>query len=81
MLNGYPELMDQAKRRGIHFGTAALPGRDGPAKGGVGVTDWMMAFKHDGDQAAVRTFSTSSTTTRTSLTSPPATTGSPSPRR
>lgn len=56
MLNGYPELMDQAKRRGIHFGTAPLPGRDGPVKGGVGVTDWMMAFRHDGDQAAVRTF-------------------------
>jgi multiple sugar transport system substrate-binding protein len=56
MLNGLPTLMERALENGIHFGTAPIPGRDGPLKGSVGVTDWMMAFRHDGHQAAVRTF-------------------------
>ncbi len=56
ILNGHPTLMERALENGIQFGTAPIPGRDGPLKGSVGVTDWMMAFRRDGHRAAVRTF-------------------------
>jgi multiple sugar transport system substrate-binding protein len=56
MLNGQPLLMERALENGIHFGTAPIPGRDGPLKGSVGVSDWLMAFRHDGHRAAVRAF-------------------------
>lgn len=56
MLNGHPTLMERALEHGIHFKTASIPGRDGPVKDSVGVSDWMMAFKKDGHRAAVRKF-------------------------
>ncbi|HET6634732.1 MAG TPA: extracellular solute-binding protein [Streptomyces sp.] len=56
MLNGHPTLMERALEHGIHFDTAPIPGRDGPVKGSVGVTDWMMAFKKNGHRQAIRTF-------------------------
>jgi multiple sugar transport system substrate-binding protein len=49
MLNGHPTLMQQADQHDVEYGTAALPGRHGPSKGSLGVADWLMAFKKEGE--------------------------------
>ncbi|MFF6786522.1 extracellular solute-binding protein [Streptomyces sp. NPDC012510] len=48
MLNGHPSLMRMAADKGVEFGTAAMPGREGRRHPTLGVTDWMMAFKQNG---------------------------------
>ncbi|MCF6523119.1 extracellular solute-binding protein [Streptomyces sp. JJ36] len=58
MLNGHPTLMQQADRHETDYGTAVLPGRGGPARTTMGVADWAMAFRRDGNEEAVGTFLT-----------------------
>ncbi|MGW8374309.1 extracellular solute-binding protein [Streptomyces sp. ODS28] len=56
MLNGHPTLMQQAKRGGVDYGTAELPGKDGTAKATMGVADWLMAFKQNGRRKEIAKF-------------------------
>jgi multiple sugar transport system substrate-binding protein len=56
MLNGHPSLMKMAEDKGVEFGTAALPGREGRSRSALGVTDWMMAFKQNGNQEEIGDF-------------------------
>ncbi|MFD9813770.1 extracellular solute-binding protein [Streptomyces sp. NPDC059080] len=56
MLNGHPALIKQAEANGIDYGTADLPGKDGPSASTLGVSDWMMAFKHNGHRTQVGKF-------------------------
>lgn len=55
MLNGHPTLMKQAAKREVKYGTAVLPGAEGPSGGTLGVADWIMAFKQNGrrEQAGI----------------------------
>lgn len=50
MLNGHPTLMQQADGHGIKYGTAPLPGRHGKSDATLGVADWVMAFKQNGNR-------------------------------
>ncbi|MGP3989615.1 ABC transporter substrate-binding protein [Streptomyces sp. 3N207] len=56
ILNGHPTLMQQADKKKISYGTAKLPGNDGPAEGTLGVADWMMAFNKNGHREACGKF-------------------------
>ncbi|MEV6674105.1 extracellular solute-binding protein [Streptomyces sp. NPDC051162] len=56
MLNGHPTLMQQADAKGIKYITAPLPGIKGKSKSTMGVADWMMAFKQNGNRDAIGTF-------------------------
>ncbi|MGP3951740.1 extracellular solute-binding protein [Streptomyces sp. 7N604] len=47
MLNGHPTLMRLADAKGVKYGMAPLPGKDGPSSATTGVADWMMAFKQN----------------------------------
>jgi multiple sugar transport system substrate-binding protein len=49
MINGHPTLLAQAKAKGIDVGVAPLPGETGPDQDTLGVADWMMAFKQNGN--------------------------------
>ncbi|WP_225845458.1 extracellular solute-binding protein [Streptomyces sp. HPF1205] len=49
MINGHPTLLAQAKAAGIEVGVVPLPGRTGPSSDTLGVADWMMAFKQNGN--------------------------------
>ncbi|MFD3807458.1 extracellular solute-binding protein [Streptomyces sp. NPDC058611] len=60
MLNGYPSLAHEARGKGITVGTVDMPvsntlgaGESTPA---VGVADWMMAFKQNGNRAEIGAF-------------------------
>lgn len=52
MINGHPTLLAQAKAKHIDVGVVPLPGKDGPSQDTLGVLDWMMAFKHNGNKDA-----------------------------
>ncbi len=52
MINGHPTLLAQAKAKKIDVGVAPLPGRLGQSSDTLGVADWMMAFKQNGNQEA-----------------------------
>ncbi|MGW1075392.1 extracellular solute-binding protein [Streptomyces sp. NPDC002537] len=56
MLNGHPTLMQQAEQKGIEYITAPLPGVKGKARSTMGVADWMMAFKQNGNRDQIGTF-------------------------
>lgn len=56
MLNGHPGLMPLALENGVRFGTAPLPGKDGPTATTTGVADWTMAFNENGHADQIRTF-------------------------
>ncbi|AXK35667.1 extracellular solute-binding protein [Streptomyces armeniacus] len=56
MLNGHPTLMQQADRKHVEYGTAVLPGKNGPASSTMGVADWAMAFKQNGHGEAAGKF-------------------------
>ncbi|MFG2371116.1 extracellular solute-binding protein [Streptomyces sp. NPDC048504] len=56
MLNGHPTLMQQAAKKGVKFGTVAMPGRTGKAKTTMGVADWMAAFKQNGHREQIGDF-------------------------
>lgn len=49
MINGHPTLLAQAKAAGIDVGVVPLPGTTGPSSDTLGVADWMMAFKQNGN--------------------------------
>jgi multiple sugar transport system substrate-binding protein len=49
MINGHPTLLAQAKAKGIDVGVAPLPGQSGQNEDTLGVADWMMAFKQNGN--------------------------------
>jgi multiple sugar transport system substrate-binding protein len=52
MVMGHPTLLTQAKGAGIDVGVAPLPGLNSPSSDTLGVADWMMAFKQNGNQDA-----------------------------
>jgi len=52
MIMGHPTLLAQAKAAKIDVGVVPLPGQDGPSTDTLGVADWMMAFKQNGNEAA-----------------------------
>ncbi len=52
MINGHPTLLAQAKAKGIEVGVAPLPGQSGTDQDTLGVADWMMAFKQNGNMDA-----------------------------
>ncbi|MFJ4965793.1 ABC transporter substrate-binding protein [Streptomyces sp. NPDC088729] len=56
MLNGHPTLMEDAEAEGVDVGMVPLPGVDGPSEGSMGVADWMMGFKQNGNREAVGKF-------------------------
>ncbi|EGX60345.1 solute-binding protein [Streptomyces zinciresistens K42] len=56
MLNGHPALMQPARKKGVRFGMVPMPGADGPAEMSMGVADWMMAFKQNGNAEQAGTF-------------------------
>lgn len=56
MLNGHPTLIGQAKKAGIKYGLAPIPGKDGALEETLGVADWMMAFKENGNKEAIGEF-------------------------
>lgn len=56
MLNGHPTLMRQAEKEGVEFGTAPLPGRTGAAEATMGVNDWLMAFRKNGNRKQIGDF-------------------------
>ncbi|MFD6751301.1 extracellular solute-binding protein, partial [Streptomyces anthocyanicus] len=56
MLVGHPTLMQQAASKGVKFGMVPMPGIDGRAKATMGVADWMMAFKKNGNAEQVGDF-------------------------
>jgi multiple sugar transport system substrate-binding protein len=56
MLNGHPTLIQQATKKGVEFGTVAMPGRTGKAKTTMGVADWMTAFKQNGHRDQIGDF-------------------------
>ncbi|MGP3983496.1 extracellular solute-binding protein [Streptomyces sp. KR80] len=56
MINSHPALMQQINARGVKYGTAPLPGKEGESKSSAGVADWMMAFKQNGHREQVGKF-------------------------
>ncbi|MFD3700620.1 extracellular solute-binding protein [Streptomyces sp. NPDC058646] len=60
MLNGYPSLDHEARAKGIGVGAVAMPVSDGLGTGenppAVGVADWMMAFKQNGNRQQIGKF-------------------------
>lgn len=56
MLNGHPTLIQQAGKKGVKFGMVPMPGRTGKARASMGVADWMMAFKQNGQADRIGDF-------------------------
>jgi multiple sugar transport system substrate-binding protein len=54
MLNGYPSLLHEARAKGIKVGTLSMPVSDtlsdDQVPPSVGVADWMMVFKNEGNR-------------------------------
>ncbi|MEV0410107.1 extracellular solute-binding protein [Streptomyces sp. NPDC050448] len=60
MLNGYPQLLHEARAKGVDVRTATMPVSDtlgsGETPPTVGVADWMMAFRQNGKGAEIGKF-------------------------
>ncbi|MFD7235715.1 extracellular solute-binding protein [Streptomyces syringium] len=56
MLNGHPTLMQQADAKGIKYTMVPLPGSSGKARATMGVADWMMGFKQNGNRDQIGAF-------------------------
>ncbi len=56
MLNGHPSLMKMAAAKGVDFGIVPMPGEEAPTRSGMGVADWMMAFKKNGHRTQIGEF-------------------------
>ncbi|MFG2023430.1 ABC transporter substrate-binding protein [Streptomyces sp. NPDC048825] len=56
MLNGHPSLMQAAEKKGVDYGMVPMPGINGRAKATMGVADWMMAFKENGNGEEIGEF-------------------------
>lgn len=52
MVMGHPSLLTQAKAAHLDVGVVPLPGQGGPSTNTLGVADWMMAFKQNGNKTA-----------------------------
>ncbi|WP_329133055.1 extracellular solute-binding protein [Streptomyces sp. NBC_01476] len=52
MVMGHPTLFSQAKAAHLDVGVVPLPGESGPSVNTLGVADWMMAFKQNGNKDA-----------------------------
>jgi multiple sugar transport system substrate-binding protein len=55
-LNGHPTLMQMSERNRIDYGIAKIPGKGGPLSSTVGVADWMMAFRKNGNKQQIGKF-------------------------
>jgi multiple sugar transport system substrate-binding protein len=56
MLNADTGLIRGARESDVDFGTAPLPGKNGPLKTTTGVADWLMAFEEGGHREQIRDF-------------------------
>ncbi|MGW1724858.1 extracellular solute-binding protein [Streptomyces sp. NPDC002306] len=56
MLNGHPSLIKAAAEKGVRVGMVPMPGVSGPAASGMGVADWMAAFKKNGHSEEIGSF-------------------------
>lgn len=56
MLNGHPSLMRIAAENGVKYGMVPTPGKEGPSRSTLGVTDWMTAFRKNGHRDQVGGF-------------------------
>ncbi|MGW4032824.1 extracellular solute-binding protein [Streptomyces sp. NPDC004838] len=56
MLNGHPSLMQTAEKAGIKLGKIPMPGRTGKPKATMGVADWIMGFRQNGNRAEIGKF-------------------------
>ncbi|WP_405779488.1 ABC transporter substrate-binding protein [Streptomyces sp. NBC_00859] len=56
MLNGHPQLVQQAVKKGIKVGMVPMPGVSGPTKSTMGVADWIMGFKQNGHRTQIGKF-------------------------
>ncbi|MEU8521385.1 extracellular solute-binding protein [Streptomyces sp. NBC_01216] len=56
MLNGHPSLLQEAEKKGVKVGKVALPGIEGKPKSSMGVADWIMGFKQNGNRKAIGSF-------------------------
>jgi len=56
MLNGHPTMMQDAEKAGVKVGMVPLPGVNGKSKATMGVADWIMAFKQNGNREAAGKF-------------------------
>ncbi|MCX4550058.1 extracellular solute-binding protein [Streptomyces sp. NBC_01387] len=56
MLNGHPQLVQQAVAKGVKVGMVSMPGINGPAKSATGVADWIMGFKQNGHREEIGKF-------------------------
>lgn len=56
MLNGHPSLIKAAAEKGVRVGMVPMPGVSGPASSGMGVADWMAAFKKNGHSEEIGSF-------------------------
>ena len=56
MLNGHPSLMKIAAKNGVKYGMVPTPGKEGPSRSTLGVTDWMTAFRKNGHRDQVGEF-------------------------
>ncbi|MEV7522329.1 extracellular solute-binding protein [Streptomyces sp. NPDC091371] len=60
MVNGYPSLLHEARAKGIRVNAIEMPVSDNLGSGEkpptVGVADWMMAFKQNGNRKPISEF-------------------------
>ncbi|WP_455432297.1 ABC transporter substrate-binding protein [Streptomyces lasiicapitis] len=56
MLNGHPTLMQMSAKKGLKYGMVPMPGINGKAQSTMGVADWMMAFKQNGNRKEIGDF-------------------------
>jgi multiple sugar transport system substrate-binding protein len=56
MLNGHPTLMRMSKGSNVDYGMVPMPGRTGRSTTGLGVSDWMLAFKQNGQGEEIGKF-------------------------
>ncbi|MEV6795372.1 extracellular solute-binding protein [Streptomyces sp. NPDC051320] len=56
MLNGHPQLLQQAEDKGVKVGMVPMPGLNGTSKTTMGVSDWIMGFKQNGHREQIGAF-------------------------
>ncbi|MEV8569290.1 extracellular solute-binding protein [Streptomyces sp. NPDC051322] len=56
MLNGHPQLLQQAEDKGVKVGMVPMPGLNGTSRTTMGVSDWIMGFKQNGHRKQIGAF-------------------------
>ncbi|WP_229698362.1 extracellular solute-binding protein [Wenjunlia tyrosinilytica] len=56
MLNGHPTLTEAARKAGIKYKLAPIPGKGAALSETLGVADWMMGFKKNGHRDQIGEF-------------------------